>query len=228
MSNKSKQRRTSRRHSEAQVIRLTVLGDPNANKAALISTFAEYLSRSPPRRQLDESDSKPVGDGDVGYDAIGRRVCVRELPAHHFNGDEFAALAGMPKALRDHLAKTDGAVIVVNAADSDYETSARKWRHVLGGVKSECPALLVMVMARGVDEHDVADFVQDLGIIAWRAVDNIATEHDAVLDAFGTILDYVSATLGGNDFDIIDDDDIPPSSFGITCAGTVPGTCALS
>lgn len=87
--------------------------------------------------------------------------------------------------------------------------------------------MLLVVEADTIDENDVADVATDLGIIAWRvSTMDLVDEHDAVLDAFGTILDYISATLNG-EFDAIDEDEAQQSSFGVACAGAVPNCVTM-
>ncbi|KAJ8613815.1 hypothetical protein CTAYLR_004935 [Chrysophaeum taylorii] len=234
MSNGRRRSGQMRPSPQPSVIRLSVIGEDDSGKAELIATFGEYLTREPPRKKNGEivtpQDEAPIGDGEVGYDAIGRRVCAREISARYFaaSPDEFSGFASMPQGLRDHLAKSDGAVIVVDAFN--YRDAARRWRRLLAVIRPECPALLLLAAATRVDEGEVARFSRDIGIIAWRSIPNsMEDDPDAVLDAFGTILDYISATLKAGEFavDAIEDDDPPSSHYGITCAGSVPSDCAL-
>lgn len=74
------------------------------------------------------------------------------------------------------------------------------------------------------DEDEITDFIRDTGLVAWRAVEDAATDHDAVVDVFGALLDYISATLG-TDLDVINEDDVPSNVFGISCAGGLPTEC---
>lgn len=202
------------------LIRLVVVGD--AGCAPLIARFAQHLSLEPPEDAPGELETELV-DGELGFDAVGRRVAVRELSPEMLGGrphDELLSLSDLPPEIKRYLARVDGAAIVVDAATrrGGFQT-ARRWRRTLGSIKSECPALLILggdsdaLDAR--EEDALNDEIRGLGFIAWRFADAKSSDDDEVVDAFGTLLDYCSATRG---LSFITHDE-PPGGYSMTCSG---------
>ena len=92
------------------VVRLIVVGDAGSGKSAVIESFSAHLRGEPPpprrasleaARPVEGRDAfAPCAPGDVGFDALGRRVCLLEIPgalAAPAGGDAFLALTEMPR-----------------------------------------------------------------------------------------------------------------------------------
>ena len=144
------------------VIRLIVVGNGGSGKTTVIESFSRHLRKSEFRstslRQstiesirpasMDEPDCSPsCSPGDVGFDALGRRVCMLEIPstlAESEDRDVFLTLAEMPFHVKRHFSRADGCVVVADTAAPGASETVRRWRLIVGALKSECPALLLL------------------------------------------------------------------------------------
>ena len=236
------------------VIRLIVVGNGGSGKTAVIESFSRHLRRSEPRsaRQsameairpasVDGSDGGPsCTPGDVGFDALGRRVCLLEIPsalAESEDRDVLLTLAEMPFRVKRHFSRADGCVVVADAAAPDALDTVRQWRLIVGALKSECPALLLLndfknrsqtVESCALSDEEITRHAEDLGIIGWRMCGcAVSDADDSVLDAFGALIDYCHATAPALDDDAegVDEEDIDPSV--ISCSNTNVQSCALT
>ena len=182
-------------------------------------------------------DSTPCAPGDVGFDALGRRVCLLEIPAALAEAsggrDVFLTLAEMPFRVKRHFSRADGCLIVVDASARDALETVKRWRLIVGALKSECPVLLLLNDWFGsspctLSDAEITRHVDDLGIIGWRMCGCArADDDDSVLDAFGALLDYCHATapLPEDRAKDEEDDDLDPSM--ISCSNTNVQGCLL-
>ncbi|EGB08894.1 hypothetical protein AURANDRAFT_63394 [Aureococcus anophagefferens] len=205
------------------VVRLIVVGDAGSGKSAVIESFSAHLRGEPPpprrasleaARPVEGRDAfAPCAPGDVGFDALGRRVCLLEIPgalAAPAGGDAFLALTEMPR-------------------------DQGRTRVIQRSLKSECPVLLLLNDWFGgggrcaLADDEITRRVDDLGIIGWRMCGCArADDDDSVLDAFGALLDYCHATAPLPDEVRAEDedDDLDPSL--ISCSNTNVQGCAVA
>ena len=145
----------------------------------------------------------------------------------------FLTLAEMPFRVKRHFSRADGCVVVADAAAPDALETVRQWRLIVGALKSECPALLLLNdfknQSRTLSDEEITRHVVDLGIIGWRMCGcAVSDADDSVLDAFGALIDYCHVTAPFPDDDAQDDEDedIDPSL--ISCSNTNVQSCALT
>lgn len=229
------------------VIWLIVVGDRGSGKTTVIKSFSRHLRKSEPRSarrfamdairpaSVDGSDgSLSCSPGDVGFDALGRRVCILEITsalAESKDRDVFLTLEEMPFRVKRYFSRADGCIVVADAVDPNVLETVRRWRLIVGAIKSECPALLLLnnFKNRSVDScmlsnEEITRHVEDLGIIGWRMCScAISDTDDSVLDAFGALIDYCHATTPLPDDN---DEDSDPSM--ISCSNTNVQNCALT